>query len=83
MNGPNASGYFDMNLGSSLAVKGKFQKLTHRVPVAKTGVIMNGRFVSVLDRNVDINSTLIPLATDYTSGSRVLFDRTESEARLV
>lgn len=82
LNGPNASGYFDMNIGPGVAVKGKFLKLTHRVPVAKTGVIMNGRFVSVLDRNVDIYATLIPQSTDYTSSSRVLFDRTEAEARV-
>lgn len=83
LNGPHASEYFNMNLGPNLAVKGKFSKLTHRVPVPKTGVIINGRFVSPLDRNVDINATLVPLATDYTSSLRVLFDRTESEARIV
>jgi len=83
LNGPNAGGYFDMNIGPRLAVKGKFSKLTHRVPVAKTGVIMNGRFVSPLGRNVDIYATLIPQTTDYTQDARVQFDRTEAEARVV
>lgn len=82
LNGPNAGGYFNMNIGPSVAVKGKFLKLSHRVPVAKAGVIMNGRFVSGLDRNVDIYATLVPMTTDYTSASRVLFDRTESEAKV-
>lgn len=83
LNGPHASEYFNMNLGSALAVKGKFSKLSHRVPVPKTGVIINGRFVSPLDGNKDIAADLVPKVTDYTSLLRVMFDRTESEARVV
>lgn len=83
LNGPNASEYFNMNFGPGVSAKGKFLKLTHRVPVPKTGVIMNGRFVSPIDNNRDLVNYLVPVATDTTGNARISFDRTESEAKLV
>lgn len=83
LNGPNASEYFNMNFGPGISAKGKFLKLTHRVPVPKTGVIMNGRFVSPLDNNRDLVNYLVPVATDTTGLARVSFDRTEAEAKFV
>lgn len=68
LNGPDASGYFDLNLGADLAIKGKFDNLTHRIPFLKTGVITNGVLAT------KAYTTTLYLSTAPTTGRTVVMD---------
>lgn len=68
LNGPDASGYFDLNLGADLAIRGKFDNLTHRIPFLKTGIITNGVLAS------KVYTTTLYLSTAPTTGRAVIVD---------
>ncbi len=79
VNGPNENGYFDLNLGAYVSVKGKFTSFTHRQQNMPYGVIINGKLINSFDTNTALNASLIPTATDYTDPSNLFFNRKETE----
>ncbi|MEK7720965.1 MAG: hypothetical protein AAB359_01095, partial [Elusimicrobiota bacterium] len=72
INSGNEDGYFNLNLGSYLAVKGKFSILTHRQAHLRNGIINNGV--------TEWRPYITTLNADMPG---MLFKRVESEARAI
>ena len=66
------NGYFDLNLGSSLSLRGKYMNLTHRVDYMETGMLINGVYTAKALTNLN-----------GAAAKDLFFNRTESEGKVI